>query len=426
MKKTLLVLTLFASCAFAQSQDSYTSYFTGDQSDSDTDPDFGVVLMGGAGENDAAMQWFLERANGGDVVVLRASQSDGYNDYFYSDLGVAINSVETIVFHDAAAAADAYVIEQVQNAEAIWIAGGDQWNYVSYWKDTAIEQAINDLLTVRTGVVGGTSAGMAILGGSYFNAMNGTVYSDEMLDDPFNQYAQFGHGDFLNAPYMENVITDTHYDDPDRRGRHMGFLARIYADTGAYPKGIACDEYAAVCIDENGFAYCFGEAPEFDDYVYFLRPDCDEVVGPQVVEAGLPLTWNANGQALKVLRINATMAGDQYLNLNDWQGHNGGTWFDWTVNLGEPQLDTEGTAPDCSVSIRETGIVSLSVWPNPAAESLQMESKPGDQFQVFDARGKLQFEEQATSDRMIISVSGLVPGVYFLVREGKRASFVKQ
>ena len=37
--------------------------------------------MGGASENDAAMAWFLERAGGGDVLVLRASGSDGYNDY---------------------------------------------------------------------------------------------------------------------------------------------------------------------------------------------------------------------------------------------------------------------------------------------------------------------------------------------------------
>ena len=44
--------------------------------------------------------------------------------------------------------------------------------------------AINEALTERHAVVGGTSAGMAILGGLRFTAANGTVYSNEALDDP--------------------------------------------------------------------------------------------------------------------------------------------------------------------------------------------------------------------------------------------------
>jgi cyanophycinase-like exopeptidase len=425
MKKTLLFLILFASCAFAQSQESYTSYFTGDTADADVDPDFGVVLMGGAGENDAAMQWFLERANGGDVVVLRASGSDGYNDYLFSDLDVTVNSVETIVFNDAAAAADAYVIEQVQNAEAIWMAGGDQWNYVSYWKDNAIEDAINDLLNVRTGVVGGISAGMAVLGGSYFNAQNGTVYSEEMLSDPFNQYAELGHGDFLNAPFMQNVVTDTHYDDPDRRGRHVGFMARIWSDTGAYPKGIACDEYAAVCIDENGLAYCFGEAPQYDDYVYFVRPDCEGDVGPQVMAEGQPLTWNEGGQALKALRINATMDGDLYLDLNDWETHNGGEWFDWTVEAGTLN-EAAGNAPDCAVGIQESEVLELTVYPNPATEVITVQSTPGGLVEVFDVRGTLVLQTQSATELVVVEVGSLRTGLYTVLTEAGRGTFVKQ
>ena len=52
--------------------------------------------MGGATEDDNAMKWFLQRANGGDVLVLKTG-SNGYNAYFYSELGIPLNSVETIV-----------------------------------------------------------------------------------------------------------------------------------------------------------------------------------------------------------------------------------------------------------------------------------------------------------------------------------------
>jgi hypothetical protein len=74
--------------------------------------------MGGSTEDDRVMIWFLEKASGGDIFVIRASGSDSYNDYFYSDLGVEVNSVETIVFHSTSAANNTYVLQQIANAEA--------------------------------------------------------------------------------------------------------------------------------------------------------------------------------------------------------------------------------------------------------------------------------------------------------------------
>ena len=155
--KTLVTLTSIVLATAASAQ-SYTSYLVGDVADVETEPFNRTVLAGGGGDSDAAMISFLSAADGGDVVVLRASGSDGYNDYLYADLGITVNSVETIVFHDASAAGEEYVQTQIANAEAIFIAGGDQSVYVEYWKDNAIE----DLLNNHEGPIGGTSAGMAI------------------------------------------------------------------------------------------------------------------------------------------------------------------------------------------------------------------------------------------------------------------------
>ena len=88
--------------------------------------------MGGATEDDNAMIWFLERSNGGDILVLRTSGSNGYNDYLYNELGVDVNSVETIVLNNSSAANESYIHNKVLNAEAIWFAGGDQSNLVQY------------------------------------------------------------------------------------------------------------------------------------------------------------------------------------------------------------------------------------------------------------------------------------------------------
>ena len=106
MTKTTLLFTFITQLLVAQ---NYTEYATGSSTDVTTNHEFGVCMMGGASENDDAMTWFLEKANGGDVVVLRASGSDGYNNYMYSQLGVSINSVTTFVFDNEAGAIDPYV-----------------------------------------------------------------------------------------------------------------------------------------------------------------------------------------------------------------------------------------------------------------------------------------------------------------------------
>ncbi|MBL7828154.1 MAG: Type 1 glutamine amidotransferase-like domain-containing protein, partial [Saprospiraceae bacterium] len=153
----------------------YISYFSGDTTDVETPTSGGVVLMGGATENDNAMRWFLQRAGGGDVVVIRASGADGYNDYLFSKLGVPVNSVQSIVTPSLSAANLPYVARQIRNAEALWIAGGDQWRYLSYWKNGPVAEALDFLIHTKKAVVGGTSAGMAVLGEACFSAQNGTV-----------------------------------------------------------------------------------------------------------------------------------------------------------------------------------------------------------------------------------------------------------
>ncbi|MEL6654602.1 MAG: cyanophycinase, partial [Bacteroidota bacterium] len=108
MLRTLLIV-LGLACGGSLASQNYTSYTIGNQQDVDTLAQGGVCMMGGSTEQDDAMRWFLQRANGGDVLVLRASGSDGYQDYLYNQLGVNVNSVETIVFENANASNEAYV-----------------------------------------------------------------------------------------------------------------------------------------------------------------------------------------------------------------------------------------------------------------------------------------------------------------------------
>ncbi|GAB5417223.1 MAG: hypothetical protein Crog4KO_20890 [Crocinitomicaceae bacterium] len=416
MKTVFLVLAL---CGISISRaQNYTSYLTGNTSDIVTAPTGGICLMGGATEEDEAMKWFLNRADGGDILVLRASGSDGYNDYLYNQLGVSVNSVETIVFNDASASNEAYIQQKIAQAEAIWFAGGDQWDYISYWSGTPIQTEINQSISQGT-VVGGTSAGMAILGGFYFSAENGTITSAKTLSNPYDNNATVGTSPFLqSSSYLEETITDTHYDNPDRKGRHVVFLARVLADSGVSATGIACDEYTAVCIDENGLARIFGQHPTYDDNAYFLQVNCEiQNPAPEVCSTGTPLTWNHNGSAVKVYAVKGTLAGTNTFDLSDWQTGSGGEWQDWSVNNGTLS-ESPGAAPDCnSVSLEETVEENnISIVPNPASEFIEIQVALKDSYvlSILSAEGKLIDVVSNNKGTCTYNVSNLNSGVYLV------------
>lgn len=362
-------LMLVSFCSLAQ---SYQSYRVGNSTNLDVIPTPGICLMGGATENDIAMQWFLSLANGGDVLVLRASGSDAYNAYFYSQLQIALHSVETLVITTEQASQESYVIDRINQAEAIWIAGGDQSNYINFFKSNAINAALNHHISIKQGAIGGTSAGMAILGEYYFTASNGTVTSSEVLSNPYHPNLVLGESDFLEIPFLEETITDTHFDNPDRRPRLSVFMARLLANNpNISVKGIAAEEFTAICIDENGIAKVYGDYPDFDDYAYFAQTNCDGFPA-EVLEQGNPITWDHNQSALDVIKIPATPTGTYQFNLNDWQSSNWSIWEHWSILNGNFNT-TASTPRACNqLSIDHPISSQVKAYPNPFSELVQL------------------------------------------------------
>ncbi|MGV3704450.1 MAG: cyanophycinase [Arcticibacter sp.] len=304
----------------------------GDSSDVVTPVNGGLVLMGGGADVDAAFKWMISRSGGGDVVIIRASGADAYNSYV-NTLG-KVNSVETLMINSRALADDERVAGIIRNAEMLFIAGGDQSNYMKYWKNTKTMEAINYLLNVKKAPVGGTSAGCAILGELYYSGEKGSVVSAEALEDPYNPNMTLYAGDFLKAPYMRSVLTDQHYVARSRQGRHLAFLARMLKDQGIGAKGVAADERTAVCVDETGKAVVYGTGSAF-----FLATDNNKI--PEVCVGGAPLHWNHGQKAVRVYKIMATPQGNGSFDLNsfDEPGASGGTWHWWWSEQGKLRIN---------------------------------------------------------------------------------------
>jgi cyanophycinase-like exopeptidase len=294
--------------------------------------------MGGSSESDEAMAWLTSRTDNGDFVVIRTDASSGYQDYIYNDIG-GVDSVHTLVINKASYANAAYTEQVIKNAEALWIAGGDQADYYDLWNDTKVESAIDYLVNVKHAAVGGTSAGMAVLGEIDYIPNTLGVYSSEALSDPYHDYMKYRQTDFITQiPYSSGIITDTHFSERDRLGRTITFMARNIADgltLVASTTAIACDEGAAVCVDENGQAKIFGWL-DYTDYVFFLKADTT----PDVCVAGTPLHW---ADAVTVYKVRGLPSGSNTFNLVNWNG-SGGTWE--SVNVNNGAIDNDIQEPD--------------------------------------------------------------------------------
>jgi cyanophycinase len=220
--------------------------------------EFMLALMGGGGSVDSAFAAIASHAGYGHILILRAVSDDSFDagdaDYgksFANQWGPVV-SAETIVFHNRAASFDPRVIAALRRADGIFLAGGDQGNYIRYWKGTPVQEALNAHVLVNR-PVGGSSAGLAILGHYSYTALDGgSMESKTALADPNNSGVTL-EGDFLHFRWLEHVITDTHFSKRCRLGRLIVFIARINKDQPtANIFGIGVDEKSALLIGADG------------------------------------------------------------------------------------------------------------------------------------------------------------------------------
>ena len=282
----LLALLSVAACRAAGAAE--TRYLTGDPADARPKLHGPAYhLQGGGTDVAAAFQWMIDEVRGCagcparlDVVVLRSSGAGGYNDFVMKMNGV--DSVETLVIRDRADSETEAVRRTVENAEVVFFAGGDQCNYVRYFKGTAVERAV-ERVHARGGGVGGTSAGLAILGDVAYDACSGgSAKSADSLRDPYHRDVTFTY-DFFDWPVLRGVITDTHFVERDRMGRLLVFIARQLKEK-RYRRvtGLAVERETSVAADRRGRARVMGKGP-----VYLVVGDR----APEVCEPGRPLTY---------------------------------------------------------------------------------------------------------------------------------------
>ncbi len=136
-------------------------------------------------------RFIASHAGGGHIVILRAVSDDSFDpddgDYrriVRRQVGPVV-SAETIVFPLTARRRSIRASSRrCATADGIFLAGGDQGNYIRYWKGTPVQDALNAHVRADR-PIGGSSAGLAILGHYSYTALDGgSMESKIALLDP--------------------------------------------------------------------------------------------------------------------------------------------------------------------------------------------------------------------------------------------------
>ncbi len=219
-----------------------------------------LVLVGGGAKPTAAVARFVELAGGAGarIVVLPLASGDSRpagGDYVGLFGQHGVTSVTVIHVDDRRDAARAAYVRAVDQATAVWFAGGDQRRITARLVDTPLHAALL-ALQARGGPVGGTSAGTACQSGLMLTGDGDTrvIRAGATL---------LGRGLDL-AP---GLLFDTHFVVRDRQRR----LVSAVLD---HPEllGVGVDEGAAIWLRADGVMHVFSGSVIVYDGARARRP----------------------------------------------------------------------------------------------------------------------------------------------------------
>jgi cyanophycinase len=269
---------LAAQQAIDDGPPDYECHTVGDPRDITRPTRGGMCLMGGGTDIDDCFRWMIDRSGGGDFVVIRSTGTPAYNPYIYAMTtagGLRPDSVTTLVVRSQEAAHDPLVLSKIAEAEAIWIAGGDQAKHVRAWKNTPLALAVE--AAVGRGVpIGGTSSGLDVMGEYIFSAdldQDDTPHlcTHEAMRDPFLPRITLARNLF-RLPHLGNVMLESHFVQHDRMGRTIAFLGRVLQSgwTGE-ARAIGIQSKTALLVEPDGSATVVCGPKADRPAVYFMR-----------------------------------------------------------------------------------------------------------------------------------------------------------
>jgi cyanophycinase len=200
-----------------------------------------LVIVGGNMQDPAIVKKFIDLAGGPDapiVIIPTASEDDEHYDNYWSGLKQwrenGANNLTVLHTRDRKVADSETFVKPIKTARGVFFGGGRQWRLADAYSGTLTQKAVHGVLD-RGGVVGGSSAGAAIL--SSFMVRGDTKTNTVMIGD---HTAGMG--------FLKNAAVDIHV---LRRNRQFDMLEVL--DKNPDLLGIGIDEDTAIVVDGDRF-----------------------------------------------------------------------------------------------------------------------------------------------------------------------------
>src|SRR5215218_7227240 len=205
-------------------------------------PDKGtLVIVGGAMQDPVIVKRFIDLAGGPDapiVIIPTASEDDEHYDNYWSGLKQwrenGAKNLTVLHTRDRQVADSEAFVKAIKTARGVFFGGGRQWRLADAYVNTLTQKEVQGVLN-RGGVVGGSSAGAAIL--SSFMVRGDTKTNTVMIGDHTT-----GMG------FLKNAAVDIHV---LRRNRQFDMLEVLDAHPDLL--GISIDEDTAIVVDGDRF-----------------------------------------------------------------------------------------------------------------------------------------------------------------------------
>jgi cyanophycinase len=236
-------------------------------------PGGSLMVVGGGAVTGEIRRQFIELAGGphARIVLIPASDPgpDGIEALLSPWRASGVSSIVLINARDRATANDPRFCEPLKQATGVWFGGGYQGLLADRYVDTTVQQCLHDVLK-RNGVVGGCSAGAALLSRVMIRDGDATPVEARGLD------------------LLSNAIIDQHFLVRNR-------LWRLEQMLEAHPHliGLGIDEATALVIHlhtwemrvlgESYVVACVPRSPGQAPRIEILKPG-DDVTLSQLVE----------------------------------------------------------------------------------------------------------------------------------------------
>ncbi len=238
-----------------------------------------LIVMGGGPWHDEVQKRFVELAGGANGMILVLPMASASTDSGKSSVEgwkeYGTNARALVVSHEEAMRADTAVL--FKGVTGIWFGGGDQSRLTAAIAGTPVEAAIRTRYERAGVVVGGTSAGAAVMSRMMITGDERRYGGSRPPSDSSQAFITIDRNNVITADgfgYIDNAIIDQHF---VRRRRHNRLMSLVLENPNLIGAGI--DESTAIEVRPDGTWKVLGES------VVVVYDGRNAVAGP----AGQPL-----------------------------------------------------------------------------------------------------------------------------------------